>query len=143
MSSATPAAVTMEAKAMPGEPPLADGTIALFNRGTPSGVVTPDGTLWMTLMRACSSWPSGVWIDGDRRTAPDGSSFAWQHWSHTFGYALASSGGHAGWRSAGFSAAAEDYNHDLTAVVTADAEAGAHAGADPAGQHAAGVSVSG
>ena len=72
----------------PGDPPLAGGTVALFNRGTPSGVVTPDGTLWMTLLRACSGWPSGVWIDGDRRTAPDGSSFAWQHWSHTFSYAL-------------------------------------------------------
>ena len=43
----------------------------------------------MSLFRACSGWPSGVWIDGDRRTAPDGSSFAWQHWSHTFCYALA------------------------------------------------------
>ena len=55
-------------------------------------VVTPDGTLWMSLFRACAGWPSGVWIDGDRRTVPDGSSFAWQHWSHTFGYALASAG---------------------------------------------------
>ena len=50
------------AEALPGlSEPLADGTVALFNRGTPSGVVTPDGTLWMTLLRACSSWPSGVW----------------------------------------------------------------------------------
>jgi hypothetical protein len=70
----------------------------------------------MALMRACSSWPSGVWIDGDPRSAPDGSSFAWQHWSHTFGYALAVTGGD--WREAGFNAAAEDYNHDLTATVT-------------------------
>ena len=95
--------------------PLADGTVALFNRGTPSAAVTPDGTLWMALMRACSSWPSGVWIDGDPRTAPDGSSFAWQHWSHTFSYALAVSG--EGWRESGFSAAAEDYNHDLIALA--------------------------
>ena len=109
--------------ALPGEPPLADGTIALFNRGTPSGVVTPDGTLWMTLMRACSSWPSGVWIDGDRRTAPDGSSFAWQHWSHTFSYALAATD--AGWREAGFNARAEEYNHELTAAVTGPSPAGA------------------
>jgi alpha-mannosidase len=104
------------------EPPLADGTVALFNRGTPSGVVTPDGTLWMTLLRACSSWPSGVWIDGDQRTAPDGSSFAWQHWSHTFCYALAATD--AGWREADFNARAEDYNHDLTAVVTGAAGTG-------------------
>jgi alpha-mannosidase len=101
--------------------PLADGTVALFNKGTPSGVVTPDGTLWMSLLRACSSWPSGVWIDGDQRTAPDGSSFAWEHWSHTFSYALATTS--AGWRSAEFNAGAEDYNHDLTAVVTNDAPA--------------------
>ena len=96
--------------------------MALFNRGTPSGVVTPDGTIWMTLLRACSSWPSGVWIDGDRRTAPDGSSFAWQHWAHTFSYALAASAD--GWREAGFNASAEDYNHDLTAVVTGEAAEG-------------------
>jgi alpha-mannosidase len=90
----------------------------VFNRGTLGSVVSPDGTLWMSLFRACSGWPSGVWIDGDRRTAPDGSSFAWQHWSHTFTYALASAGAAADWRSAGFSAAAEDYNHDLITVVT-------------------------
>jgi hypothetical protein len=77
-------------------------------------VVTPDGTLHMSLMRSCSAWPSGIWIDGDRRTAPDGSSFAWQHWSHTFEYALAS--GPGDWRAAGFVAVAEDYNHDLLAV---------------------------
>ena len=105
----------------PGDAPLADGTIAVFNRGTPGCVVTPDGTLWMSLFRSCSGWPSGVWIDGDRRAAPDGSSFAWQHWSHTFCYALASSGASGGWRSSGFNAAAEDYNHDLIAVVTPDA----------------------
>jgi alpha-mannosidase len=110
------------AGALPGEPPLTDGTVALFNRGTPSGVVTPDGTLWMTLLRACSSWPSGVWIDGDRRAAPDGSSFAWQHWAHTFSYALAASAD--GWREAGFNARAEDYNHDLAAVVTGEAAEG-------------------
>jgi alpha-mannosidase len=96
--------------------PLADRSVALLNRGTPGCVVTPDGTLHMSLMRSCSAWPSGIWIDGDRRTAPDGSSFAWQHWSHTFEYALASGSGD--WRTAGFNAAAEEYNHDLIAVVT-------------------------
>ena len=100
----------------PGEL-LRDGALALFNRGTPGGAVEPDGTLWMSLMRACSSWPSGVWIDGDRRTAGDGSSFAWQHWSHTFCYALAFTDS-GDWRSAAFSAAAEEYNHDLVAVLT-------------------------
>jgi alpha-mannosidase len=103
-------------------PPVADRVVALFNRGTPGGVVSVDGTLWMSLMRACSSWPGGVWIDGDRRFVPDGSSFALQHWSHTFEYALAAGGS---WQSAGFSAAAEDYNHPLLAVPSS--------GAGPAG----------
>ena len=94
---------------------LGEGTVALFNRGTLGCAVTPDGTLWMSLFRACGGWPSGVWIDGDRQTAPDGSSFAWQHWSHTFRYALASTRAGGGWREAGFSAAAEDYNHELVA----------------------------
>jgi alpha-mannosidase len=98
-----------------GEAPLADRSVALLNRGTPSGVVTPDGALYMSLMRSCSGWPSRIWIDGDHRTAPDGSSFAWQHWSHTFEYALAS--GPGDWRAAGFSPSAEDYNHDLIAVA--------------------------
>ncbi|MGD0069178.1 MAG: glycoside hydrolase family 38 C-terminal domain-containing protein, partial [Streptosporangiaceae bacterium] len=95
--------------------PLADRSVAVLNRGTPGAVVTPDGTLHMSLMRSCSAWPSGIWIDGDRRTAPDGSSFAWQHWSHTFEYALAS--GPGDWRAAGFSPLAEDYQHDLLAVA--------------------------
>ena len=95
---------------------LSEGVVALFNRGTPGGVVAPDGTLWMSLMRANSSWPSGVWIDGDRRTVPDGSSFAWQHWSHTFEYALAFADS-GDWRLAGFNAAAEDYNHAVIAVA--------------------------
>jgi alpha-mannosidase len=103
----------------PGDAALADGAVAVFNRGTPGGAVSTDGTIWMSLFRACSGWPSGVWIDGDRRTAPDGSSFAWQHWSHTFRYALASAGVAPDWRAAGFAPAAEDYNHDLLAVVTA------------------------
>jgi alpha-mannosidase len=107
-------------EARPLAEPLADRSVALLNRGTPGGVVTPDGTLHMSLMRSCSGWPSRIWIDGDSRTAPDGSSFAWQHWSHTFEYALAS--GPGDWRTAGFSARAEAYNHDLVAVVGGGAD---------------------
>ena len=121
----------------PGDAPLGDGAVALFNRGTPGCAVTPDGTLWMSLFRACSGWPSGVWIDGDRRTAPDGSSFAWQHWSHTFCYALAATSAAGGWRSAGFNAAAEEYNHDLLALVTA-LPAESIAGESTAGESTAG-----
>ena len=100
--------------------PLADRSVALLNRGTPGGVVTPDGTLHMSLMRSCSAWPSRIWIDGEPRTAPDGSSFAWQHWSHTFEYALAA--GPGDWRAAGFAASAEAYNHDLIAVLAGPAQ---------------------
>jgi len=95
---------------------LAGHSVALFNRGTPSGLVTPAGQLTMALMRACSSWPCGVWIDGKERTTPDGTSFAWQHWSHTFEYAIAA--GRGDWRTAGFPAAGQDYNHDLLTVAT-------------------------
>jgi alpha-mannosidase len=111
---------TGDAASSAAEAPLADRSVALLNRGTPSGVVTPDGTLHMSLMRSCSGWPSRIWIDGDHRTAPDESSFAWQHWSHTFEYALAAGAGD--WRTAGLQASAEDYNHDLIAVAGGSGE---------------------
>jgi alpha-mannosidase len=107
------------------DPALAPRSVALLNRGTPGSLVSPDGTLHIALMRSCSAWPSGVWIDGDTRTAPDGSSFAWQHWSHTFEYALAA--GPGDWRDAGFGVAGQDYNHDLLACET-----GLHPGPQPA-----------
>ncbi len=104
---------------------LAGHSVALLNRGTPSSLVSADGTLSISLMRSCSAWPCGVWIDGDRRATPDGSSFAWQHWSHTFEYALAA--GPGDWRSARFPAAGQDYNRDLLGCVT-----GLHDGPLPA-----------
>ncbi len=120
---------TIEAELAPGgaspDPPLAGHCVALLNRGTPSSLVSADGTLHIGLMRASSAWPAGVWIDGERRTAPDGSSFAWQHWSHTFEYALVA--GEGGWRDAGFTVAGQEYNHDLLACET-----GVHAGQLPA-----------
>ena len=100
-------------------------SVALLNRGTPGSLVTPDGTLTISLMRACSSWPCGVWIDGDKRATPDGSSFAWQHWSHTFEYALAA--GPGDWRSGRVPLAGQDYNHGLLACET-----GLHDGPLPA-----------
>jgi hypothetical protein len=119
---------TVEAELAPGgaspDPPLAGHCVALLNRGTPSSLVGADGTLHIGLMRASSAWPAGVWIDGERRTVPDGSSFAWQHWSHTFEYALAA--GPGDWRDAGFTAAGQEYNHDLLTCET-----GVHAGPLP------------
>jgi alpha-mannosidase len=107
------------------DPPLAGHCVALLNRGTPGSVVAPDGALHIALMRSCSAWPCGVWIDGDRRAAPDGSSFAWQHWSHTFEYALAA--GPGDWRTAGLGPAGQEYNHPLLAAAT-----GLHPGPLPA-----------
>jgi alpha-mannosidase len=104
---------------------LAGHAVALLNRGTPGSLVTADGTLNISLMRSCSSWPCGVWIDGDRRVMPDGSSFAWQHWSHTFEYALAA--GPGDWRDAGFALAGLDYNRGLLTCET-----GLHDGPLPA-----------
>ena len=114
------------------EPALADYSVALLNRGTPGSLVTPDGVLYISLMRACSAWPCGVWIDGDKRTLPDGSSFAWQHWSHTFEYALAA--GTGDWRAAGFGLAGQDYNAGLLAV-----QAGRHRGPLPSAASLAGA----
>jgi alpha-mannosidase len=106
------------------DPPLAGHVVGLLNRGTPGSLVTPDGTLHIALMRASSAWPAGVWIDGPRRTVPDGSSFAWQHWTHTFEYALVAGAGD--WRAAGFGLAGQEYNHDLLTAGT-----GVHAGPLP------------
>ncbi|HEX6522824.1 MAG TPA: glycoside hydrolase [Streptosporangiaceae bacterium] len=111
----------------------ADRSVALLNRGTPGCVVTPDGVLHMSLMRSCSAWPSGIWIDGERRTTPDGTAFSLQHWSHTFEYALVSGAGD--WRKAGFGAAAEEYGHGLIGVAVAgtSTSGGRSAGAPQAG----------
>ena len=38
-------------------------TVALLNRGVPGFAVETDGTLHTSLMRSCTGWPSGVWID--------------------------------------------------------------------------------
>jgi hypothetical protein len=101
-----------------------------------SSLVTPDGTLHITLMRASSAWPAGVWIDGTRRMVPDESSFAWQHWSHEFRYALAA--GTGDWREAGFVVAGQEYNHDLLACET-----GLHDGPLPPAASLAEVSTPG
>ncbi|MDX3188956.1 NEW3 domain-containing protein [Streptomyces sp. MN03-5084-2B] len=100
-------------------------SVAVVNHGTPGFVVDPGGTLHLSLMRSCSGWPSGVWIDGDRRTAPDGSSFAWQHWTHTFDFAIVA--GEGDWRDAGFPRGAQEAAHPLRARPVA-----ATAGALPA-----------
>ncbi|GLW09287.1 alpha-mannosidase [Microtetraspora sp. NBRC 13810] len=98
-----------------GEDPLDHRTVAVLNRGVPGFAVDAAGRLHLSLMRSCTGWPSGVWIDPPRRTAPDGSGFQLQHWSHSFDYALASGGGD--WREAGIVARAHDFSRPLRAVV--------------------------
>ena len=91
-----------------------DGTgFAVLNRGTPGCVVTPSGDLYMSLMRSCTGWPSGIWVDPPRRTTPDGSAFQLQRWSHTFEYAVL--GGTGDWRELRLPQAGHAYNHPLRA----------------------------
>ncbi len=116
IDAATPAELTDGDASQVITAPLAAWSAALLNRGTPGCVATTEGALNISLMRSCSGWPSGVWIDEPKQTAPDGSSFSWQHWSHTFEYALAS--GRGDWRDAGFTAAGQAYNHPLLSCAT-------------------------
>ncbi|GHG89889.1 NEW3 domain-containing protein [Streptomyces lanatus] len=86
---------------------------AVLNRGTPGCVVTASGDLHMSLMRSCTGWPSGIWVDPPRRTAPDGSAFQLQRWSHTFEYAVVAGAGD--WRDLRLPQAGHAFNHPLTA----------------------------
>jgi alpha-mannosidase len=92
-----------------------DYTVAVLNHGIPGFNVEADGSMYLSLMRSCSGWPSGVWIDPPRRATPDGANFQFQHWTHSFDYALASAGGD--WREAGIVRAGHDYNNPLIARV--------------------------
>jgi alpha-mannosidase len=89
-------------------------TVALLNRGVPSFAVDSAGTLHTALLRSCTGWPSGIWIDEPRRTAPDGSNFQLQHWTHVFDYGLIS--GDGDWRQAGIPGASAGFSHPLLAV---------------------------
>ncbi|MFJ1967357.1 NEW3 domain-containing protein [Streptomyces sp. NPDC087903] len=88
-------------------------SFAVLNRGTPGCVVTSSGDLYMSLMRSCTGWPSGIWVDPPRRTAPDGSAFQLQRWSHTFEHAVV--GGEGDWRELGLPRTGHEFNHPLTA----------------------------
>src|SRR4051794_4131892 len=100
-----------------GDPdqPYAGRTVAVLNRGLPGFAVDTEGTLHTSLLRSCTGWPSGVWIDPPRRTVPDGSSFQLQHWTHEFRYALAA--GDGDWRAAGIAATAAGFARPLHGVV--------------------------
>ncbi|MFD0275070.1 NEW3 domain-containing protein [Kitasatospora sp. NPDC127111] len=95
---------------------LADHTVGLLSFGLPGFAVDATGALHLSLMRSCTGWPSGVWIDPPRRTLPDGASFQLQHWTHEFGYALV--GGAGDWRALGLPARGQEFTHPLYARRT-------------------------
>ena len=97
-------------------------TVAVLNRGVPGFAVDSDGTLHASLMRSCTGWPSGTWTDHPRRTAPDGSNFQLQHWSHAFDYALVF--GDGDWRRAAIPARSAEFSRPLLAVVGSTDSAG-------------------
>ncbi|OLF04546.1 alpha-mannosidase [Actinophytocola xinjiangensis] len=100
----------------PGQPPYERRSVAVLNRGLPGFAVDTGGTLHTSLLRSCTGWPSGVWIDPPRRTVPDGSNFQLQHWTHEFHYALTA--GDGDWRAAGIAQTSAEFNRPLHAVVT-------------------------
>ncbi|MGX6600861.1 glycoside hydrolase family 38 N-terminal domain-containing protein [Micromonosporaceae bacterium Da 78-11] len=97
------------------DPDLDDYTVALVNRGMPGFAVDRSGALHLSLLRSCTGWPSGVWIDPPRRRATDGSTFQQQHWTHSFDYALVA--GDGDWRRTRLVAHGHEVNHPLTATV--------------------------
>ncbi len=109
------AEITVSQQAPPGLQPVELRTVAVLNRGMPSFAVDTAGTLHVALMRSCTGWPSGTWIDEPRRTAPDGSSFQLQHWTHTFDYALIA--GPGDWRQLQVPAASAGFSHPLLAIT--------------------------
>lgn len=116
------AEIVVSQQAPAGTEPFEARTVALLNRGVPSFAVDADGTLHTSLMRSCTGWPSGTWIDPPRRTAPDGSNFQLQHWTHTFDYALVAGAGD--WRAAGIAPCAAEFNRPLQPVVAETAGGG-------------------
>lgn len=91
------------------------GSTTLLNRGTPGYAVEPDGTLHLSALRSSSGWPSGVWLDGDRPTVPDGSAFQLQHWPHRFDYALVVTP--EDWRARDLTAEGLAFNHGLRSRI--------------------------
>ncbi|WP_033819623.1 NEW3 domain-containing protein, partial [Kitasatospora sp. MBT63] len=97
--------------ALPASERLTDHTVALLTYGLPGFAVDPTGALHLSLMRSCTGWPSGVWIDPPQRTLPDGASFQLQHWTHEFSYSLVS--GDGDWRALALPAQGQEFNHPL------------------------------
>ncbi|NUR29975.1 MAG: glycoside hydrolase, partial [Catenulispora sp.] len=92
---------------------LDEHTVGLVNNGLPGFAVDPSGALHLSLLRSCTGWPSGVWLDPPLRRAPDGSAFQLQHWTHDFDYALVS--GPGDWRAAGLVASGAAFSAPMPA----------------------------
>ncbi|MFI9812971.1 glycoside hydrolase family 38 N-terminal domain-containing protein [Saccharothrix variisporea] len=86
-------------------------TVGLLSYGIPGFAVDPSGALHLSLMRSCTGWPSGIWLDPPVRRAPDGSAFQLQHWTHDFDYALVSGAGD--WRQADLVARGQGFSAPL------------------------------
>ena len=110
------AAITVEQDAATEAGPFESRTVAVLNRGVPGFAVEPDGVLHTSLMRSCTGWPSGTWIDPPKRTAPDGSNFQLQHWTHTFDYAVAA--GEGDWRESAMVGRSAEFGQPLIGVFT-------------------------
>jgi len=108
------AEIVVAQKAPSEAEPFESRTVAIFNRGVPSFAVDPEGTLHTALMRSCTGWPSGTWIDEPRRTAPDGSNFQLMHWTQVFDYALVC--GDGDWRQAKIPTRSAQFSNPLIAV---------------------------
>ncbi|MEV1245845.1 glycoside hydrolase family 38 C-terminal domain-containing protein [Nonomuraea sp. NPDC049750] len=105
-----------------GEEVLESRTVALLTYGLPGFAVDSGGALHLSLMRSCTGWPSGVWLDPPRRTGPDGAGFQVQHWTHEFSYALA--GGDGDWRALRLPAAGQEFITPMLAREVAPAADG-------------------
>ncbi|CAN3979081.1 NEW3 domain-containing protein [Kitasatospora purpeofusca] len=110
----------------PAAPPaaeqLTDHTVALLTYGLPGFAVDTTGALHLSLLRSCTGWPSGVWIDPPRRSLPDGASFQLQHWTHDFHYALV--GGPGDWRDQELPSQGQEFNHPLYARAVPAGQSG-------------------
>ncbi|MBI3846015.1 MAG: hypothetical protein HY292_15385 [Planctomycetes bacterium] len=101
-----------------------DYGVALVNQGPVSVHASADGTLGLNLLRSCTSWPAGTWIDGDARRLPDGHAFETMHGTHVFRYSIVP---HLGdFRAAELSRVGQEVNHPI--VTRAEPR---HAGALP------------
>ena len=114
--------IVVDQAAPAGTEPFESRTVAVLNRGVPGFAVDSDGTLHTSLMRSCTGWPSGTWIDPPRRTAPDGSNFQLQHWTHTFEYAVVS--GDGDWRQSAIPARSAEFSRPLQVVTENNHAAG-------------------